>query len=231
MEYGRIKEGRFLKRPNRFIASVEIDGKEELCHVKNTGRLRELLLPQAKVFVEESKNPGRKTRFDLVQVYKGEQLVNIDSQMPNYLVREWILAGGLFPDVTHVAMERRFGHSRFDLYVEHGGKKAFLEVKGVTLEVDGTARFPDAPTQRGVRHMQELMDCISQGYEAYLVFVIQMKGVTSFQANWNTQPEFGRVLQQASEAGVHVLACDCQVRPGNIFIDQKIPVDFCRELE
>lgn len=231
MEYRRIKEGRFLGRPNRFIARVEIDGKEELCHVKNTGRLRELLIPQARVFVEESENPRRKTRYDLVQVYKGEQLVNIDSQMPNYLVREWIEAGELFPDVTHVAMERRYGHSRFDLYVEHGGKKAFLEVKGVTLEVDGTARFPDAPTQRGVRHMQELMDCISQGYEAYLIFVIQMKGVTLFQANWTTQPEFGRVLQQASDAGVHVLACDCQVRPGNIFIDQKIPVDFYRELE
>ena len=231
MQYRRIREGRFVGRPNRFIARVEIDGKEELCHVKNTGRLRELLVPQARVFVEESDNPRRKTRFDLVQVYKGDRLVNIDSQMPNYLVREWIEAGGLFPDVTSVAMERRYGNSRFDLYVEHGGKKAFLEVKGVTLEVDKTARFPDAPTERGVRHMQELMGCLSEGYEAYLIFVIQMKGVASFQANWATQPEFGRVLRQAADAGVSVIACDCQVLPGNIFIDQKIPVDFCREIE
>ena len=231
MEYRRIREGIFISRPNRFIARVQVDGKEEICHVKNTGRCRELLVPGARVLLEEAENPHRKTRFDLVQVYKGDLLVNMDSQMPNFLVREWMEAGGLFPDLRMTAMEKKYGSSRFDLYAEHGEHKAFLEVKGVTLEENGIARFPDAPTQRGIRHMRELMDCVKEGYEAYLIFVIQMKGVHSFQPNWRTQPEFGHVLREAAQAGVQVIARDCLVYPGRIVIDQKIPVDFLTEME
>ena len=213
-----------MDRPNRFVARVEIDGKEELCHVKNTGRLRELLVPQARVFLAESDNPQRKTRFDLAQVYKGEQLVNIDSQMPNYLVREWIEAGGLFPDVTLVAMERRYGQSRFDLYVEAGERKIFIEVKGVTLEEDGVCRFPDAPSERAVKHMEELICAHREGYESYVFFVIQMEGVRYFTPNDGTHPAFGQALREAAAAGVHILAVDCLVTPDSLACNQPVPV-------
>ena len=200
MKYYRIKEGKFISRPNRFIANIEIDGKVEVCHVKNTGRCRELLIPGENVLVEESDNPSRKTRYDLVQVYKGNILVNMDSQMPNYLVREWIEKGNVFPGLTKLQMEKKYGNSRFDLYVEYQGKKAFIEVKGVTLEKNGTARFPDAPTERGVKHIRELTHCIEDGYEAWIFFIIQMGGVNCFAPNWSTHPEFGEELwsQQCS---------------------------------
>lgn len=231
MKYYRIKEGKFISRPNRFIAKVEIDGKAEICHVKNTGRCRELLIPGARVLVEESDNPARKTRYDLVQVYKDQLLVNMDSQMPNYLVKEWIEKGDVFPEFTLLQTEKRYGNSRFDLYVEYQGKKAFIEVKGVTLEQNGMARFPDAPTQRGIKHMKELSCCIGEGYEAWIFFVIQMGGVTCFGPNWKTHPEFGSELLRAREAGVHVQAWDCTVRPGEIFINSRIPIDFSAEME
>lgn len=200
MRYERIKEGSFIKRPNRFIAHVEIEGKTEICHVKNTGRCRELLVPGAKVFVEKAKNPNRKTLYDLVQVYKGKELVNIDSQMPNVLVREWLEAGSFLSDITYLQMEKTYRTSRFDLYVEYEGKKAFIEVKGVTLEKEGTARFPDAPTLRGIKHMQELETAVQEGYEAWMIFVIQMKGVHCFLPNWDTHPEFGEELLRAKQA-------------------------------
>ncbi|MGN1141495.1 MAG: DNA/RNA nuclease SfsA [Oliverpabstia sp.] len=231
MKYYRIKEGKFISRPNRFIASIEIDGKQEVCHVKNTGRCRELLIPGAAVLVEESDNPSRKTKYDLVQVYKGEMLVNMDSQMPNYLVKEWIEHENVFPGLTKLQTEKKYGNSRFDLYVEYQGKKAFIEVKGVTLEKNGTARFPDAPTERGIKHIRELRSCIEEGYEAWIFFIIQMGGVNSFGPNWNTHPEFGRELIRAKESGVHVQAWDCTVRPGEIFVNSQIPIDFSMEME
>ncbi|NCB92006.1 MAG: DNA/RNA nuclease SfsA [Clostridia bacterium] len=230
MKYKNIREGVFLSRPNRFIAHVEINGKEEVCHVKNTGRLKELLIPGTKVYVEESDNPNRKTKYDLIQLYKNDILINIDSQMPNYLVREWIEKGGVFPGLTLLKSEKTYDQSRFDLYAEYQGKKAFIEVKGVTLEEDGTARFPDAPTLRGLKHIQELQKCMTEGYEAWIFFVIQLKGVQRFQPNWKTQPEFGLELKKAAEAGVHVQAWDCQVKTGEIWIDSKIPVDFLTEM-
>lgn len=226
MKYCNIREGVFISRPNRFIAMVELDGRTEVCHVKNTGRCRELLVPGAKVLLEESDNSARKTKYDLVQVYKNHTLVNMDSQMPNYLVREWILQGRGFPDASLVQMEKRYGNSRFDLYVEYQGKKAFIEVKGVTLEQDGTARFPDAPTERGVKHIRELANCLEEGYESWIFFVIQMSGVTEFQPNWDTHPEFGYELQKAAEAGVHVEAWDCQVMPGEIHMNNRIFVNL-----
>lgn len=226
MKYCNIREGVFVSRPNRFIAMVEVDGRSEVCHVKNTGRCRELLVPGAKVLLEESGNPARKTKYDLVQVYKNHTLVNMDSQMPNFLVREWILQGHGFPDASLIQMEKRYGNSRFDLYVEYQGKKAFIEVKGVTLEQDGTARFPDAPTERGVKHIRELTHCLEEGYESWIFFVIQMSGVTEFQPNWGTHPEFGYGLQEAAKAGVRVEAWDCQVKPGEIHMNSRIPVNL-----
>lgn len=231
MKYHRIKEGKFINRPNRFIANIEIDGKQEVCHVKNTGRCRELLVPGAAVLVEESDNPLRKTRYDLVQVYKGDVLVNMDSQMPNYLVKEWIEQENVFPGLTKLQTEKKYGNSRFDLYVEYQEKKAFIEVKGVTLEINGTARFPDAPTERGIKHIRELRSCIEEGYEAWIFFIIQMGGVNTFGPNWKTHPEFGQELIRAKEAGVHVQAWDCTVHPGEIFVNSQIPIDFSVEME
>lgn len=231
MRYNRIKEGRFLSRPNRFTANVEIDGKVEVCHVKNTGRCRELLIPGARVLMEEAENQNRKTRYDLVQVYKGSRLVNMDSQMPNALVQEWLEQGNFFPELTMLQREKTYGNSRFDLYAEYQGRRAYIEVKGVTLEEDGMARFPDAPTLRGLKHIQELRKCIAEGYEAWIFFVIQMKGVSCFGPNWKTQPEFGQALMEAAREGVHIEVRDCVVQPGEIKIDQNIPVDFLAEME
>lgn len=215
-----------MARPNRFIAHVEIEGKMEVCHVKNTGRCKELLIPGCKVLVEESDHANRKTKYDLVQVYKKDRWINMDSQMPNQLVKEWILNGNLLPNLTFLQSEKKYGNSRFDLYAEYDGKKAFIEVKGVTLEQDGVARFPDAPTLRGVKHIQELQACLKEGYEAWIVFVVQMKGIHVFQPNWDTHPEFGEELMRARDAGVQIQVWDCQVTPGSIRIDQQIPVDF-----
>lgn len=224
--YNNIKEGLFLSRPNRFLACVEIDGQEEICHVKNTGRCRELLMPgQSKVFVEDhGTDTKRKTRYSLVQVMKGGILINMDSQAPNKAGFEWVEQGNLYKNVTFLKAEKKFGASRFDLYAEGDGKKAFIEIKGVTLEKNGIAMFPDAPTERGVKHIQELCRCIEEGYEAYILFVIQMKGVTEFRPNVETQPEFRDALIEAREKGVHILAFDCKVAVGSIEIDKEIPV-------
>lgn len=212
MKYKNIEEGTFIRRPNRFIAHVEMNGKEEICHVKNTGRCRELLVPGTPVFLEKSDNPNRKTQYDLIAVKKGNRLINMDSQIPNKVVEEWLLEGNLFGKDAKIRREVIYGNSRFDLYIESQGRKIFMEVKGVTLEDDGVVRFPDAPTLRGVKHVNELCQCIKDGYEAYIMFVIQMEDVKYFEPNNITHPEFGQALKEAEEAGVNILAYSCNVR-------------------
>ncbi len=224
MQYQDIREGYFIDRPNRFIAHVEIDGKEETVHVKNTGRCAELLKPGAKVFVQDSKKPERKTRWDLIGVEKGSRMINMDSQIPNKAVKEWIEQGNLFENVTLIRPEYTYGNSRIDLYVETEEKKVLIEVKGVTLEEEGVVRFPDAPSERAVKHVEELKKSLKEGYEAYVFFVIQMKDVRYFTPNMDTHPEFGRALSDATKAGVKVVAYDCNVTMDSIEIAEEVPV-------
>ena len=224
MRYDRIYKAKFIERPNRFIAYAELNGKKETVHVKNTGRCAELLRPGADIYIQESDNPSRKTRWDLIAVKKGSRMINMDSQIPNKAALEWIKAGHLFPEKVQVTPEKTYGNSRFDLYVCSEKRKAFIEVKGVTLESDNIARFPDAPTERGVKHLKELIHCMQEGYEAYLLLVIQMKGVDRFEPNWETHREFGETLQEAKKAGVHILAYDCLVEPDRMEIQDPVPV-------
>lgn len=224
MKYEHMEPARFVSRPNRFVAQVEQKGRQEVCHVKNTGRCKELLVPGAELYVQRSDNPTRKTALDLISVKKGEQWVNMDSQAPNKVAEEWLKAGGLGYKDIYVKPECRYGNSRFDFYLEYEGRKAFMEVKGVTLEEDGVARFPDAPTERGVKHIEELMRCMENGYDAYICFVIQMKGVMRLEPNDRTHPAFGEALRRAAKAGVQVLAYDCLVKPDELRIDRKIEV-------
>ena len=224
MRYERIETGRFLERPNRFIAYVEISGKKETVHVKNTGRCAELLIPGATVYVQKSDNPERKTQWDLIAVEKGERMVNMDSQIPNKVVEEWIRSGNLFPGATLVKPESTYGNSRFDLYIEVGERKIFMEIKGVTLEDNGVVRFPDAPTERGVKHVEELALAVKDGYEAYLFFVVQMKDVKYFAPNMKTHAAFGEAMRKAREEGVNVLAYECQVEKDSIEITKEVPV-------
>ncbi len=217
-----------MERPNRFIAYAELNGKKETIHVKNTGRCAELLLPGAVIYVQESGNPERKTKWDLIAVEKetgrGKRLINMDSQIPNRVVQEWIEAGNLFPDVSLVRPETTYGNSRFDLYVEAGDRKIFIEVKGVTLEEDGVCRFPDAPSDRAVKHLEELIRAKKEGYEAYVFFVIQIKGVSYFTPNTDTHPAFAEALRRAKEAGVEILAYDCNVTPDSIVVAEPVDV-------
>lgn len=224
MKYEHMEPARFVSRPNRFVAQVEQKGRQEVCHVKNTGRCKELLVPGAELYVQRSDNPTRKTALDLISVKKGEQWVNMDSQAPNKVAEEWLKAGGLGYKDIYVKPECRYGNSRFDFYLEYEGRKAFMEVKGVTLEEDGVARFPDAPTERGVKHIEELMRCMENGYDAYICFVIQMKGVMRLEPNDRTHPAFGEALRRAAKAGVQVLAYDCIVKPDELKMDRKIEV-------
>ena len=224
MIYERIQKGRFLKRPNRFIAKIEINGKEETVHVKNTGRCAELLVPGAEVFVQKSESAGRKTGWDLIGVRKADRLINMDSQVTNKVVQEWIEAGRWFKDVQIVRPEVTYKNSRFDLYVEYEEKKAFIEVKGVTLEEEGVVKFPDAPSERAVKHLKELEEAVQDGYEAYVFFVVQMKGVRYFTPNRRTHKEFADVLAEAVEKGVQVIAKDCFVTEDSIAIADEIPV-------
>ena len=224
MKYEHMEPARFVSRSNRFVAYVEQNGQQEICHVKNTGRCKELLIPGAELYVQRFDNPARKTALDLVSVKKSKQWVNMDSQAPNKVVAEWLKAGGLGMTAIFVKPECKYGNSRFDFYLEYEGRKAFMEVKGVTLEEDGVARFPDAPTERGVKHIEELMHCIEAGYDAYICFVIQMKGVTRLEPNDRTHPAFGEALRRAAKAGVRVLAYDCLVKPDELKIDKKIEV-------
>jgi len=224
MKYKNIIKGKFIARPNRFIAEVEINGKIETCHVKNTGRCRELLIPSATVFVEENDNPKRKTKFSLIGVVKDKRLINMDSQVPNKIVHEWILKGNLFKDVTLIKPETTYNKSRFDFYIETKDKKAFIEVKGVTLEDNKVVRFPDAPTERGLKHIKELCACIKEGYDAYIIFAIQMKDVLYFEPNDETHKEFGDALREAKKSGVNIVAVDCEVKEDSIDIIDYVEV-------
>lgn len=231
MYYENIQKGRFISRPNRFVAHVELNGEEVVCHVKNTGRCKELLYPGAPVYVQEHDNPKRKTKYSLIGVEKQGIMINMDSQAPNQAAQEWIASGGLFPEPSLIKREKTYGKSRFDLYVEYGDRKVFMEVKGVTLEDGGIARFPDAPTERGLKHVEELIQCREAGYEAYLLFVIQMKGIRHFEPNWITQPVLGEALIRAQKHGVQLLAMDCIVTPDTLTIDAPVPIQLQPDAE
>lgn len=227
MKYSHIVEGQFIERPNRFIAYVNIDGRREKVHVKNTGRCRELLKDNAQVFLSYSDKKERSTAYDLVAVKKGERIVNMDSQAPNMVVKEWLLSEGehpVFGKITLVKPETTYQNSRFDFYVECEDKKIFIEVKGVTLENDGEVSFPDAPSERAVKHMEELVKAKKDGYEAYVLFVIQMKGVSHFLPNDKTDPKFAKALWEARKQGVKVLAYDCLVTEDSMELDKPVPV-------
>jgi len=229
MTYERVVGGRFVSRPNRFVALVEIDGEVQTVHVKNTGRCRELLLPGVQVLLAESNNLARKTKYDLVAVYKERAgknplLINMDSQAPNAVAVEWLHKCGLFSEDAILRREVRYGTSRFDCYIEDGLRCAFVEVKGVTLEQDGIAAFPDAPTERGIKHLRELAFCVEQGYEAYLLFIVQMKEIHTVRPNDVTHPAFGKALREAVRAGVKVLAVDCVVTENGLYADKPIAV-------
>lgn len=221
--YDAVLPGRFLSRPNRFIARVLVEGREELVHVKNTGRCRELLTPGAAVYLARASNPARKTALDLVAVEKGPLLINMDAQAPNRVFQEWALQGGL-PGLTLLRPETVWGSSRFDFYWESPSQRGFVEVKGVTLEQDGAALFPDAPTLRGVKHLHELTAARQQGYQAAVCFVIQMKPVSFFSPNDATHPAFGAALRAAAAAGVEVWAYDCAVTPDSLRMDSPVAV-------
>ena len=224
MVYKNIHKGTFICRPNRFIAEIEINGRAEICHVKNTGRCRELLLPGSQVFVDQNDNPGRSTKYDLVAVYKGERLINMDSQAPNRALCEYLREGRFMDDVTLIKPEAKYGGSRFDFYVEAGSRKAFIEVKGVTLEENGAVMFPDAPTERGIKHLKELARCALEGFEAFVVFIVQMKGVDYFTPNFKTHPEFGAALAEAMSAGVSAAAFDCVVARDSMRLDSPVEI-------
>lgn len=224
MQYANVRPAVFLSRPNRFIAKVEIDGQEETVHVKNTGRCRELLIPGRTVWLEEGSNPNRKTKYDLIAVDKDGLLVNMDAQAPNKVFAEWAAAGNFVPGLTLLRPETTWGKSRFDFYWEAGARRGFVEVKGCTLEDNGYCRFPDAPTERGVKHLNELAACMEAGYEAAVCFVIQMEGMKSFSPNDATHPAFGDALRAAHAAGVQVLAVGCCVEPDRLEITHHIPV-------
>lgn len=224
MTYHHIVPGIFRLRPNRFIAHVETAEGLEICHVKNTGRCRELLVDGATVYLEESGNPARKTRFDLVAVKKGPLLINMDSQAPNKVAAEYMPT--LLPGLRLLRPETRFGSSRFDFYAEAAGERWFVEVKGVTLEQDGLALFPDAPTARGARHLRELCACVHQGYRACVLFVVQMEGIKTFSPNRETDPNFALALAEAAACGVRVEAIGCRVTPETLMPGENINVKF-----
>ena len=231
MTYEHVAEATFLSRPNRFIARVLVNGAEETVHVKNTGRCRELLVSGCTVYLARSDKAGRKTKYDLVAVEKERQgraplRINMDSQVPNDAAGEWLPISGLFSDSAVIRREVKFGDSRFDFYVEDGRRKAFVEVKGVTLEENGVALFPDAPTERGVKHLRELCRAVEAGYEAYLLLVIQMKDIRLFRPNAATHPAFADSLREAAGQGVHILAMDCLVTPEGMTVDKPVTVQL-----
>lgn len=223
MHYTNMTPGTFLSRPNRFIAHIEIDGEVEVCHVKNTGRCRELLPPGAQVWCQRADVPTRKTKYDLITVQKGDRLINMDSQAPNLAAKEWLASGGL-GQIFDLRSETTHGDSRFDLSFIKDGKQCFLEVKGVTLETDGVCAFPDAPTTRGVKHLQGLTQAVKDGYGAYVLFVIQMSDVAYLHPNDRTDPAFGEALRQAAQNGVTILAMDCRVTEDSMTIQAPVPV-------
>ena len=221
MRYENMTPGIFRARPNRFIAHIEIDGAVEICHVKNTGRCRELLVPGCTVWCQRSDNPNRKTKFDLIAVQKGDRLINMDSQAPNKAAGEWLASGGL-GEISELRPEVKHGDSRYDFSFIKDGKRCFLEVKGCTLEEDGVCAFPDAPTERGAKHIRGLTEAAQAGYGAYILFVIQMSDVKYIRPHDETDPEFGRALREAAQNGVHILAMDCAITPDTM--DIRLPV-------
>ena len=223
MRYANMVPGIFRNRPNRFIAHVEIDGKEQVVHVKNTGRCRELLVPGAMVWCQRSDNPARKTQYDLITVRKGQRLINMDSQAPNTAAREWLESGGL-GEIDNLRQETVYRDSRFDFSFTREGRTCFLEVKGVTLEENGVCAFPDAPTQRGAKHLRGLAEAARQGYGAYVLFVIQMADVKYLHPNDRTDPDFGEALREAAAQGVKVLAVTCQISENEMMISGSVPV-------
>ena len=235
MKYQHIVQAEFVDRPNRFIAHVKLGVNESesvTVHVKNTGRCRELLVSGATVYLEKSTNPNRSTAYDLVAVEKGDRLINMDSQAPNKVVEEWIWKKELFPDLISVRPETKYGKSRFDFYVETAGdersggaaEKIFIEVKGVTLEEDGVVRFPDAPSDRAVKHVEELIEAGKAGYRVLVIFVIQMENVKYFTPNVKTHPEFALALQKAASEGVEILASDCRVTKDGMEVKHPVNV-------
>ena len=235
MKYGKIITGTFIDRPNRFIANVRIKGEGGVpdsdpvvrAHVKNTGRCKEILIPGARVILA-GPFKGRKTEYDLIAVYKGDLLINIDSQAPNKAFREYAENSGFFGEVPAIHAERTHGDSRFDFYIESGERRIFVEVKGVTLETDGHCRFPDAPTERGRKHIRGLIECLDEGYEAYIAFVVQMGRMRNFSPNYATDPEFGETLEEAEAAGVGILVLGCDVSEDSMEISYEIPHSFER---
>ena len=223
MHYENMVPGVFLQRPNRFIAHVEIDGENCICHVKNTGRCRELLVPGAKVWCQRNDDPKRKTQYDLIAVEKGSRLINMDSQAPNKAAGEWLAAGGL-GQISELRAETVFEDSRFDFSFLLSKKKCYLEVKGVTLEQDGICAFPDAPTLRGVKHLNGLIKAVQEGYGAYVLFVIQMSDVQYLHPNDTTDPVFGQTLREAAAAGVKIFAVDCLVTESTMELCREVPV-------
>lgn len=222
MKYDNIVSGTFLSRPNRFIAHVTINGETQICHVKNTGRCRELLIKGATVYLQKAANPARKTKYDLIAVQKGDLLINMDSAAPNKAAAEYLRKG--FGDNALIKPEKTYGDSRIDFYVETAADKWLIEVKGVTLEEQGRALFPDAPTERGVKHINELIKATAEGYKTCILFIIQMKGITSFSPNDLTHPAFGEALRHAASQGVEIKAIDCIVTPDAMTTDKEIAV-------
>jgi len=238
MEYRNILPAVFLSRPNRFIAHVAPAGSPVACHVKNTGRCRELLVPGATVWIQDHgpELSGRKTRYDLIAVEKKRPglspiLINMDSQAPNQLFREWAEQGQFFPDLTLLRPETRYHASRFDFYYERsGGQRGFVEVKGVTLEENGIAAFPDAPTERGIKHLDELCAATEEGYSAHVCFILQMEGMSLFRPNDRTHPAFGDALRRAAEKGVSLLVMECAVSPSSLSIQRSVPISLSLHL-
>lgn len=226
MKYKNIKHGTFKKRINRFVAEIVIDGVTEKCHVKNTGRCGELFVAGADVLVQECDGGNRKTKYDLISVYKDDKLFNVDSQSPNKVVNEFLQSGGLFEKIMLIKPETKYKNSRFDFYVETETEKAFIEVKGVNLVIDGVAYFPDAPTDRGVKHIKELCECVKDGYNAYVIFVVQTAGVYSVMPNYDTHIEFAKTLEYAANNGIKVLAYNSRVGEDFTVINEKIDVCF-----
>lgn len=224
MKYRNITTGTFRERPNRFKAIVDIDGKEEVCHVKNTGRCREILTEGAKVVLSRSDDPARKTKYDLIAAYKNGMLINIDSQAPNKAFQEFIGNSDFIPGLIHSRPEFTYGDSRFDFMAESKEGKILIEVKGVTLEKDGSTMFPDAPTERGLKHVRELTAALDDGYRSFLVFIIQMKGVTDFTPNYEMHREFGDAVREARDKGVNVFAFDCIVTEDSMRVDEPVKI-------
>lgn len=228
MHYSNCTAGTFLSRPNRFVAQVALDGRTETCHVKNTGRCRELLIPGCRVYLTRSDNPARKTKYDLIAVEKetarGPLLINMDAQAPNHVFEAWARADRFRPGLTLLRPETVYGASRFDFYWETDTDRGFVEVKGVTLEEDGVARFPDAPTLRGVKHLEELIAARQAGYQAALCFIVQFSGAKYVTPNDTTHPQFGQALRRAAAAGVEVFALGCAVTPDSLTAEAFVPV-------